>query len=117
MYTFRGIVTNGDGHARVLGFPTINIAFDAGFSGVWVGRVRVGEKKDYRAAVFADPIRHVLEAHLLDFSDDVYGEMVEITLQEKIRETKKFETDDELSAAIAADCVRVREYFEKDASV
>jgi riboflavin kinase/FMN adenylyltransferase len=47
----------------------------------------------------------------LDFSGDVYGEEMEVTFAEKLREEKKFESMDELKGQIAADILRAQELF------
>ena len=61
---------------------------------------------------FADPARGVLEAHLLDFSDDLYGMEITVELHKKLREAADFESDAELRNAIAQDIASVREYFD-----
>ena len=53
----------------------------------------------------------MLEAHLLDFSNDLYGWNVAIELLEKIREAKTFGSDKNLREAIAEDIAKVREHF------
>lgn len=110
---FRGLVQKGIHRAESLGFPTVNIPLaDKKISGIYAARVTVAQDEDaYMAAVYADQKRGVLEAHLLDFDDDLYDMEIEISLLGKIREDKKFEGEAELSAAIQDDISRVREYF------
>ena len=94
-----------------MGFPTINIPLDdADVSGIYAARVKVGEE-EYEAAVYADQKRKLLEAHLLDFSADLYGENVTVELLKKVREAKVFANDKDLREAIAHDVTSVREYF------
>ncbi len=108
---YSGIVEHGSQRGALLGFPTANIALtDEEVFGIYAARVSVGEKK-YHAAVFADTKRKLLEAHLLDFFGNLYGEEITIELCEKIREGKMFANDDELEAAIAKDVEDVRHYF------
>lgn len=107
MHTYSGVIQKTSGRARTLGFPTINIAFDGVESGVWTACVHV-DGHIYTAAAFADPVRKILEAHLLDFTGDLYGKEASIELQEKLRDTKQFESDEELRDAIAADVLSVR---------
>ncbi len=110
---YTGIVQKGSNRAAELGYPTINIPLkDASASGIYVARVKVGEE-EYEAAAFADQKRHLLEAHILDFTKDVYGSKVNITLVKKIREHKKFSDDESLRKAIAEDVAAVRAYFMK----
>lgn len=111
MQTFTGIVQHGQRRGTALGYPTINIALDdLSITGVFAARVKLGEEW-YEAAAFADPSRRVLEAHILDFSADLYGWNVTIELGKKIRENKRFADDATLKRAIAADIVSVRAIF------
>jgi riboflavin kinase/FMN adenylyltransferase len=107
---YRGVVQRGQGRGAELGFPTVNISLQAaGVSGIFAATVFIGDKQ-YPAAVYADPSRDVLEAHLLDFSDDLYDKEVEIELLEKIRDDRKFSDEAGLKQAIAEDIAKVREY-------
>lgn len=107
---YTGIVKRGSKRARALGYPTANIHIDEALSGVFVARV-FAQGKEYQAAAFADPTRALLEAYLLDFSGDLYGEEVAIEVLQKIRESERFADDKELKAAIEADVRAAREYF------
>ena len=49
-----------------------------------------------------------VEAHLLDFDDDLYGQTVAVDFVERIRGEKKFAGLDALKAGIAADVAQVR---------
>ena len=122
---YSGTIERGSGYAGVLGFRTVNIPLtDASIEGVYAARVTIktGEEP-YMAAAFANQRRKVLEAHLLDFpagggsasggNDDLGGLSITIELFDKIRETKKFDTEPQLRAAIADDVEKVRAYFKK----
>ena len=111
--SYSGIVKEGKGRAQVLGYPTANISLpDADSSGIFVAQVLVNGNM-YTAAAFADQKRKLLEAHLLDFSGNLNGKEVTITLVQKIRDGANFADDRELIAAIAADVLKAREYFSK----
>ena len=113
MDTYTGIVQRGSERASALGYPTINIPLaDGKVSGVYAALVKVGEE-EYEAAAYGDQKKKVLEAHLLDFSKDLYGWNVKIRLVKKIREYKKFTSDTEQKEMIDADIASVRAYFEK----
>jgi riboflavin kinase/FMN adenylyltransferase len=100
---YKGIVTQGGRKATALGFPTINIPLaDADVSGIFAGRVSF-DGEEYPAVIYADQGRNVLEAHLFDFDRDLYGMEVGITLHKKIRDSKQFDTDEELQRAVAND--------------
>lgn len=104
----KGIVERGERRGAALGFPTANIAFfDEAISGVYAARASV-DGKEYVAAVFVDPARRVLEAHLLDFAGDLYGIELQVALLGKIRDGVHFEDDVTLKEAIARDIEAVR---------
>ncbi|PIR82777.1 FMN adenylyltransferase [Candidatus Kaiserbacteria bacterium CG10_big_fil_rev_8_21_14_0_10_59_10] len=108
MKVFSGVAQRGEGRAGSLGFPTANIPLgESVLSGVYAGRVEVKGKR-YDAAIFADQNRGILEAYLLDFWGELYGQEMTIELGEKLRDAKSFANDDELRAAITADVERVR---------
>lgn len=111
--TFRGVVQKGEQRGSELGFKTVNIPLaDTEVSGIYAARVTLKPgDAPYMAAVYADQKRHVLEAHLLDFNDELYGLDIEIVLLEKLREDKKFTDDAALREAIESDISAVRAYF------
>jgi riboflavin kinase / FMN adenylyltransferase len=110
MEIIQGVVQRGEGRGGALGYPTINLPLAGTVSGVYAGRVQA-KGEVYTSAIFADPARGIIEAHLLDFRDDLYGSEAIIEVHEKIRDTKKFDTEDALKEAIADDVAKVREYF------
>jgi riboflavin kinase/FMN adenylyltransferase len=106
---FSGIVQKGFGTGAAFGFPTANIPLtDTTVSGIYAATV-VLDGKEYRAATYADQKRGLLESHLLDFSGDLYGKELSVTLHEKVREDKVFDTVEALVAQIAADVAKVRQ--------
>lgn len=117
MDAYKGIVGKGTKRAKALGYPTVNIPLeDDSVSGIYSAKVKVGEE-EYEAVAYADQKRKVLEAHLLDFSADLYGWNVTIELLKKVRENKKFLDDESLQKAIADDIVAVRAYFKANGKV
>jgi riboflavin kinase/FMN adenylyltransferase len=120
-YSIAGRVIEGDKLGRQLGFPTANLD-PSGLalppSGVYAIHAIVGGKT-HRAVLNIGtrptlnnpnpPIR--VEAHLLDFTGDLYGEELEIIFAEKLRDEQKFPSLDELKAQIARDIQRARESF------
>ena len=79
-------------------------------SGIYAAHVLI-DGKEYPAAVYADQKRNVLEAYLLDFSGDMYGQTITIRLYDKVRENEMFLDDTTLKAAIAEDVRAVQKYF------
>ena len=110
MPLYKGTVQKGNGSGRKLGFPTVNIPLDDDTSGIFAALVRFGGE-EYFAAVYADQTRKLLEAHLLQFNDDVYGKEIEIELLKKIRDDKKFTDENDARKAIAADVEAVEAYL------
>ncbi len=103
-----GVTQKGSGIGKALGFPTLNIPYDGGESGVFVGFVEFDGKK-YKAAVNVGgrptvDDKKLCEAYLMDFAGEIKeGSLVNVGLLEKIRDVKKFANMEELKAAIAAD--------------
>ena len=53
-----------------------------------------------------------MEAHLLDFNGDLYGEELEVEIGEKLRDERKFASTAELREQIARDIAAVRKWLE-----
>jgi riboflavin kinase/FMN adenylyltransferase len=117
-YSLSGTVIQGDQVGRSLGFPTANLDVTGLLvppSGVYAAASQLGSTR-YRAAVnighrptvhSSDPQLHV-EAHLLDFEGDIYGQVLELVFLEKLRDERKFPSPAALREQIAADIARVR---------
>lgn len=111
MQTFEGEVMYGSQRAALLGYPTVNIEMGSpDIDGIYAAKVTI-DGVGRIAAAFADPKRGVLEAHLLDTTEDFYGKLVQIELVKKIRDTVTFSNEEALKDAIDADVAKVREYF------
>ena len=111
MKSFSGKVIRGSQRAALLGYPTINLAVDhMNVDGIFAAMVRI-DGRERMAAAFADPLRGLLEAYILDVTEDFYGREATITLHKKIRRNRHFENDELLKAAIASDVDEVRAYF------
>ncbi|MDX2037941.1 MAG: bifunctional riboflavin kinase/FAD synthetase [Isosphaeraceae bacterium] len=117
-HVIRGRVTHGAARGRGLGFPTANLdEIDTLIpaDGVYAARARIdGVGTEYLAAcnigpnpTFGEQSRKV-EAHLLDFSGEIYGSYVELAFVERLRGTRRFHGLDDLLAQIAEDVERTR---------
>lgn len=108
----RGSVIRGKNKGEKIGFPTINLQIkkDRKYSlesGAYAGKVFLeGEHK--KAAIFISPDKNILEAHILDFSGNLRGEIIEVEIGEKIRDVEKFDTDDDLTEQIAKDVEKIK---------
>ena len=108
---FSGTVQKSSGEGARIGFPTANIPLsDTSLSGIFAGEVVVAEKI-HPAAIYADQRRGLLEAHILDFEGDLYGQVIEIRLQKKIRDDATFESEEDLKQAIARDVAAARAFL------
>ena len=113
----RGPVVKGDQRGRTIGFPTANLAvWDELLlpgNGVYATYAWVGGKKHAAATNVGvrptvDGLKLTVEAHILDFDADIYGEQVRLEFVRLIRPEMKFSGLDELKARIAADVAEVR---------
>lgn len=120
-YSLAGRVVEGDRLGRKLGFPTANLDA-AGLvlppSGVYAIHVEVGGTR-HRGVLnighrptLANPAPQLrVEAHLLDFQGDLYGQEIEVTFVEKLREERKFPSLDALRLQIEQDVALARTKF------
>jgi riboflavin kinase/FMN adenylyltransferase len=120
-YSLSGKVIPGDGVGRKLGFPTANLEV-AGLAlppgGVYAIHAEV-EGQAFRAVLNIGhrptrnqpaPVLHV-EAHLLDFTGDLYGKDLEVVFVDRLRDEKKFNSMDELRDQIGRDIEEARDRF------
>ena len=107
-----GIIEKGKRHGTTLGYPTANIQLTQQVEGgIYAAKAHV-DGQAHIAAVFVDPTRHLLEAHLLDFSGDIYEKELRVELLKKIRDSRKFEDEESLKIAIETDMTEIRAYFD-----
>ena len=108
-----GIVVRGDARGRALGFPTANLDVQADLL-VPPDGVYAGAALGRRAAISIGTNPHFggherrVEAHLLDFDEDIYGSRLVVELWQPLRGQATFATLEELVATIAADVERTR---------
>jgi riboflavin kinase/FMN adenylyltransferase len=114
-FLFEGEVVQGDHRGRELGMPTANIVPDDalacpghGVYAAWAhgypAAVNVGVRPTF------DTGRGLLvEAYLLDFDGDLYGETLRIAFLERMRGEKRFESVDDLVAQMRRDVDQARE--------
>ena len=108
-----GIVVRGDGRGRKLGFRTANLDVPTSLlvppDGVYAGWAR-----DRRTAVSIGTNPHFdgaerrVEAHLLEFDGDLYGDRLVVELWAPLREQRRFDSLEELVGAIGDDVERTR---------
>jgi riboflavin kinase / FMN adenylyltransferase len=108
-FLFEGEVVEGDRRGRELGMPTANLVPDERFVVPGHG-VYAAWAHGYPAAVnvgvrptFESGRGLLVEAHLIGFDGDLYGETLRIAFLERLRGEKRFETVDELVAQMNRD--------------
>jgi riboflavin kinase / FMN adenylyltransferase len=116
-YAVRGEVVVGDRRGRTIGFPTANVRPDSAVivpaRGVYACFVRVGEKRyaactNVGVAPTFERGENRIEAHLLDFSGDLYGRVIDVSFLRRIRGERRFSGVDELKAQIGRDVEEAR---------
>ena len=120
-YSYVGTVVEGHHRGGRLGYPTVNVSaprFLAPAEGVYAGYARVRGRR-YAAAVsvgraptFGEGEPVVVEAYLLDFDGELYGEQVTVEFVAHVRPQETFADAEALKAQMADDCRRVREALE-----
>jgi riboflavin kinase/FMN adenylyltransferase len=119
-YSICGRVIKGDGRGRQWGIPTANIGLQRlaiPVSGVFVVQVKWASKRVDGVANIGrrptvDGSKNILEVHLLDFNQSIYGEFVEVFFLHKIRDEVKFTTVDALITQIHHDIADAKAYFD-----
>ena len=117
-YAYVGTVVEGHHRGAQLGYPTANVSaprFLMPAEGVYAGWAEVHGKQHAaavsvgRAPTFhtAEPV--AVEAFLLDFDGELYGEQVAVDFVEHLRPQQTFADAEALKTKMAEDCQRVRE--------
>jgi riboflavin kinase/FMN adenylyltransferase len=112
-FSVEGVVVEGDRRGKLLGFPTANLELP-GDQLLPPRGIYVGEALGHRAAVSIGVNPHYggttlrVEAFLLDFDGDLYGQRLVLELWEKLRDERAFGSEAELVEAIATDVEAAR---------
>lgn len=122
-YSLSGVVVHGAGRGHGLGFPTVNLSLSPNClipaSGVYAGSAIIDDQNRVPAAIFIGPkltfddLRPTVEAHLLDWTDNLYGKRLQIQFRQRLRGIVKFATAAHLQDQINADLQKVRELVGK----
>ncbi|MCC5891993.1 bifunctional riboflavin kinase/FAD synthetase [Exiguobacterium sp.] len=113
-YAICGEVIHGDARGRTIGYPTANVVMDASYVmprlGVYATRVRLSDGRTFdamtnvgRRPTFYDTGDVSIESHLFDFSEDLYGQTIEIEWIRFIRNERAFDGLDALVAQLRED--------------
>ncbi|MBE9065877.1 bifunctional riboflavin kinase/FAD synthetase [Leptolyngbya cf. ectocarpi LEGE 11479] len=127
-YTLTGVVIPGKQLGRTIGFPTANLKLP---SDKFIPRQGVYSVKAFGILPEQKPVLGVMnignrptvagqdlsvEVHLFDWTNDLYGETLTVSLESFIRPEQKFDSLDALKEQIAHDCKTARAMFEGCAS-
>jgi len=115
-YFLKGIIVEGEKRGREIGFPTANL--DTQWEllpkpGVyatisWLGGSRYKSITNIGFRPTFGKNKLLIETHLFDFSDSVYGEKIRVEFYQRLRDEKKFEGVEDLIAQIKLDIDEVK---------
>ena len=120
-YMLSGIVAKGNQLGRTIGFPTANIKISENYklipkNGVYIvttivnnqtvfGMMNIGIKP-----TLGDNVP-TIEVHLLEFSEDIYGQEIQVNVVDRLRDEQKFETFEALKSQLEIDKTNTLDYF------
>ena len=121
-YFIDGVVRHGKHLGTDLGFPTVNLAVDPARvlpkSGIYCTTVDIGEdvyvgvtNVGSRPTVNDDLSDVTVETHVVGLDEILYGRRIRVNFYRRLRDEKRFDSLEELRAAIAADKKSAEEYF------
>jgi riboflavin kinase/FMN adenylyltransferase len=120
-YSISGRVKHGEKVGRKLGYPTANIQFKhnrAPLRGVFVVRVRIedGVPLEGVASLGVRPTveqngKPLLEVHLFNFAQQIYGKHLHVDFLHKLRDEMKFSGLDSLTKQISLDVEHAKDWF------
>ena len=118
-HEMHGVVEPGDQRGRTIGFPTANVGMPVSFvipaEAVYAGILTAADDVARPTAIslgrrptfYPDGLT-LLEAHVIDFDGDLYGQAVKVQFVEKIRDQRRFNGSDELAAQLQRDVETAR---------
>lgn len=123
-YHLSGLVEHGDGRGRSIGIPTANVAVAPDLltpsAGVYVSEVKLGDRVyaavtniGYRPTFYDQANRVHVEAHILDFEDDLYQQEISVSFLERLRGEQRFSNAEALVNQIQKDIQVTRDSFRK----
>ncbi|MDH3682838.1 MAG: bifunctional riboflavin kinase/FAD synthetase, partial [Acidimicrobiia bacterium] len=124
-HEIRGPVVEGDKRGRTIGFPTANVAVprhmaipaDAVYAGWylrpdgshWPAAINIGKRPTF----YRNAEHSLLEAHLIGFDGDLYGEPAKIRLVELLRSEQRFEGIEALAEQLQRDVAKAEALLER----
>jgi riboflavin kinase / FMN adenylyltransferase len=122
-YAISGTVIHGEKRGRELGYPTANIRLPAGNGlkhGIYAVFAHIDDVRHMAVASFGrrptfDNGAPLLEVHIFDYADDLYGKTLEITFIAYLRGEEKFGSLEALIRQMDADSAQAREHLRASA--
>lgn len=119
-FALQGKIVPGEKLGGTIGIPTANLNVENEIlpaTGVYVSRALLADGKDvpavtnvgYRPTVGGKTL--TVEAHLLGYSGNLYGEKIQLQFFQKLREEMHFKNLDELKSKIHSDIRQAETYF------
>ncbi|MGH3738833.1 MAG: bifunctional riboflavin kinase/FAD synthetase [Micromonosporaceae bacterium] len=114
-----GVVVRGDRRGRLLGYPTANL-LPRPYAGIpadgvyaaWLVRDKAGDRLPAAVSIGTNPTfagqERRVEAHVLDFHEDLYGEQISLDFIARLREMRTYDTVELLVAQIERDISQTR---------
>ena len=122
-YSISGRVVHGDGVGKKLGYPTANIQMKHNrppLTGIFVVEVHArdfGVLRGVASLGVRPTVKHdakpVLEVHLFEFDQNIYGKTLRVEFLQKRRDEEKFPDLDTLTRQIALDVEHAKKWFEQ----
>ena len=120
-YFCDGLIVEGDGRGRLMGFPTANVNVEGEVlveDGVYISEARIGDERlQGMSHVGCRPTfgldGRMVETHLFDFSREVYGEPIRLYFHQRVRGTLAFESADVLMRQLECDRAEARNFFDE----
>jgi riboflavin kinase/FMN adenylyltransferase len=120
-YSICGRVAHGDKRGRTLGYPTANIRLfrkNTPINGVFAvtmtgidGLELTGVANVGIRPTFDGGSKVILETHLFDFNQEIYGRYVEVHFKQKIRDEMRFDSLEQLQTQIINDVAATNRFF------
>ncbi|KTD23716.1 bifunctional riboflavin kinase/FAD synthetase [Legionella israelensis] len=118
-YSMCGRVIKGDARGRQWGIPTANLALhrrSLPLKGVFCVKVKnnhhwLNGVANIGSRPTVDGTKNILEIHLMDFDEELYGELLEVFFLHKLRNEVKFNSIDDLIQQIHKDITEAKHYF------
>ncbi len=120
-YLLTGKIVSGEGLGRKLNFPTVNINIAEDYklipkNGVYIVKTKLKNEIKFGIMNIGNrPTVHgkkqTIEVHLLDFSADIYGEIIQVEVLKRLRDEHKFDSVSLLIQQIKKDEIKARQWI------